>query len=817
MLKAPFNFVPLNNCLVIPEWSEQVSHDIPFSDGLSGYICLDVEAMTDIFVRNGHTREDHELMNENYSSFSHKNNGTFFIPATTFKGEIRNVLEVLSFGKMARVQDSSFGIRDLSNGPDGRKYRAKIVPEKIHCGWLRRGEKGYVLEDHGIPWRISARELDRKFHCGFEDFISHGDFAKDDNRRVMVKYEMVADKNLIDYFSKKKNNEVIFDSAGEPGTIVFTGQSSVRNETKKSGKHLEFVFPESICKKLEVSDILFKEFESIHQNSPDYEQFRKIQLKNKGESIPVFFRYDEADEVESIGLAYMYKYPARNTVKNGIPLDLLLEDKHDLAECMFGYTSRFSSLRGRVMFGHLEAIGHPVVCDEKRMVLSSPHPSYYPLYLSNGYTWDSDTVKLAGRKRYPVRDVVGITETIDAEKMVSLYRPLAKGTKFKGIIRFHNLREIELGALLSALTFHGHTSCFHNIGGAKPLGYGKVKCGVTLHLRELEAKTEVDNYLQSFENWMVEKLHCDWLATPQLKELFAMAEGIPLGREQEFSYMKMSTQSNENEFKIGKEEYNKQGNALGTFTQILKGERCCFIPNSQEVKQSNHRCLIERTLEDYYVKELQRIQKEEKENELFEEIEQKFRKGFYKEALEQFEQFPAYLRYKARIEKYVNEFMELERSHRNHFEILKSEAGCLLNEKQYLKAKDKLTEAYQYWCQDKENGFNYGENLSFRIAECDSFIERINDMDKVSFEDFLCELKLSSPAAFGNSLFKWTEGHGPLSESECKMVAEKISMALSQMSKAKTKDWTTASKWKPVSQKLGNECITLILDFINLH
>lgn len=815
MLKAPFNFVPLNDSLVIPEWSGQISHDIPFADGLSGYVSVEVEAMTDVFVRNGHTREDHERMDENYSSFSHTSNGTYFIPATTFKGEIRNVLEVLSFGKMARVQNSSFGVRDLSNGPDGRKYRAKITPEKIHCGWLRRTGNGYVLEDHGIPWRISAQELDKKFHCGFENFILQGDFSKDENRRAKVKYEMIGNESLIDFFSKKKNNEVILDVAGEPGIIVFTGQPSNRNEAKKSGKHLEFVFPEVVYKELEVSDFLFKEFESIHQNSPDYEQFRKIQLKNKGERIPVFFRYSESDEIESMGLTYMYKYPARNTVQNGVPLDLLLEDKHDLAECMFGYTSRFSSLRGRVMFGHLGVVGKPVVCDERQFVLSSPHSSYYPLYIGNGQTWDSETVKLAGRKRYPVRNVVSVSDTIEAEKMVSLYRPLAKGTKFRGVIRFHNLREVELGALLSALTFHGHSLCFHNVGGAKPLGYGKVRCGVTLHLRESEAKSEVADYLQVFEDWMRNKLQCDWLATPQLNELFAMAEGIPAGRESEFSYMKMSTKSSENEFKAGKESYNKQGIALGTFTQILKGEKCTFVPVTSETKENNRRCLVEKKLEDYYVQESQRIQKEEEEDRLFECIEQKFKRGLYKEALDEFSKFPAALRYKNRIEKYTSEFTELKQKHRVHFEMVKSEAEHLLAEKKYVEAREKLMEAHQYWNQDKENGFNYGENLSFKIAECEGFIERQGNMDRLSFDDFLCDVKLSSPAALGNSLYKWVETHGPLSEIECQKVVEKIALAMSQMSKAKVKDWQNASKWKPVAQKLGKESVDLFLKLLN--
>lgn len=813
MLKAPFNFVPLNESLVVPEWSEQISHDIPFSNGLSGQITLEVEAMTDIFVRNGHSREDHETRNENYSSFSHKSDGTFFIPATTFKGEIRNVLEILSFGKMSRVQNSSFGIRDLSNGPDGRRYKANITSKKIHCGWLKREGRNYILEDHGLPWRISIGTLDSQFNCGLRNFIYQGDFANDCNRQAKIKYEMVASCNgsLTDSFSKIKGNEVKFDSAGEPGTIVFTGQPSLRKDNDKIGKYLEFVFPELKCKELVVSDIVFKEFESIHQDSPDYKLFRKEQLKNKGERIPIFFRYDENNQVESIGLAYMYKYPAHNKVKNGIPWDLLLEDKHDLAECMFGYTSRFSSLRGRVMFGHLEAMGQPVVCKEKQLVLSTPHPSYYPLYLGGGQTWDTEKIKLAGRKRYPTRNVVGTTDTAGMENMFSLCRPLRKGTKFKGVIRFYNLREVELGALLSALTFHGHTSCYHNLGGAKSLGYGKVKCEIALHIREYEKKNEVDDYLQIFEKWMDDKLHCDWQSTPQLKELFALAEGIPLGREQEFTYMKMSTNSEENEFKAGKKAYDERGIALGTFTQILKRERCRFQVNTQSLQSNIRRINIDSMLQDYYLEESQRKQEEK----MFEKAEQEFKNGYYKDAMEVFNQLQTSFKYKSKMEKYIAEFVELKKNHAKHFEMLKSEAERLLAEKQYLEARDKLTEAYQYWFQDKNNGLCYGENLSFKIDECNREIEKANSIDRIGFKAFLSEVKLSSPAALGNFLSKWIERHGSLSDSECKIVADEITSALSLMTKSKAKDWLNASKWKPVSQKLGTECVDFIFKLLS--
>ena len=64
-IRAPFNFVPVSDKVFFPEWADQINHDIPFSDGLSGTINLKITAESPIFVRNGHTEKDREEKNSN--------------------------------------------------------------------------------------------------------------------------------------------------------------------------------------------------------------------------------------------------------------------------------------------------------------------------------------------------------------------------------------------------------------------------------------------------------------------------------------------------------------------------------------------------------------------------------------------------------------------------------------------------------------------------------------------------------------------------------------------------------------------------------
>ena len=588
-LKAPFNFVPLSDKVFFPDWADQISQDIPFSDGISGTIDLKITAESPIFIRNGHTREDKEVKNETYNSFSKTPDGRYFIPATSIKGCIRNVLEIMSFGKMIQVQNGNFYIRDLSNGSDGTFYRDKIKPDNIHCGWLANDNETYSIDDCGLPWRISIDEIEQKTGCGLEKFVKSNIFDKDENKTSKKKYDIFdeygfdlewnfsPDEDLKKALKVGNRQFVRFDDEGEPGTIVFTGQPSQRKigtkKTKKgepswTGKYFEFVFPKQAdVNKQKVDDSVIKTFKSIHKNSFDYDKFRKNQLSS-GQRIPVFFMYDEDGHVDSIGLSYMYKYPTYNSVFSGIPQELL-SAKPDLSECLFGYSQKDDSLKGRVSFSNVFA-SEVHECKPIALALSSPNPSYYPLYLGNGKTWNSEKVKIAGRKRYPARNT--ISNNKGTEAMTTTIKPLDKDSIFEGRINFFNLKPEEVGALLVAITFDGHPDCYHSIGSGKPLGYGKIRVDSKLNGTPND---DGSHYMALFESLIQTQLGISLKTDNTIKELLLMAKGIPDDRDNEFTYMKMDTNRNANEFLAAKDSY-AQGEQLGLFSQIISN----MVPKS---------------------------------------------------------------------------------------------------------------------------------------------------------------------------------------------------------------------------------------------
>jgi len=258
----------------------------------------------------------------------------------------------------------------------------------------------------------------------------------------------------------------------------------------------------------------------------------------------------------------MYKLPSQKSIHDAIPNSYKNETELDLADLVFGNTVyKDTTLKGRVQFSNLFAYGDFSVLNEKQFVSGKPHPSYYPLYVKNGIDWNN-AKEISGIKRYPTRSMI-LESNEGADAMKQKAKMLNVGAKFRGRISFFNLRPIELGALLSALTFHENNNCYHNLGFAKSLGYGKVALNINLKVGKEEL--EIKDYLSVFEEEM-NKFKNNWKESSQIQELLAMAIGIPKELNNKFEYLKMDTKPNNNQFKIVKDN----NESLDLFSKIIK-------------------------------------------------------------------------------------------------------------------------------------------------------------------------------------------------------------------------------------------------------
>lgn len=101
MITAPYNFIPLSDKVVMPFWAKYVSHDIPFENAQSGILKVKITAKSPIYVRNGVSRKVDQKAAER-NEFNNID-GRYFIPGSSLKGMIRNVMEIMSYGRMKNI------------------------------------------------------------------------------------------------------------------------------------------------------------------------------------------------------------------------------------------------------------------------------------------------------------------------------------------------------------------------------------------------------------------------------------------------------------------------------------------------------------------------------------------------------------------------------------------------------------------------------------------------------------------------------------------------------------------------------------------
>lgn len=629
-IHAPFNFIPTPNGIAFPEGALDAVQDIPYEDGFSGKIHVTITAESPVFVRNGHSKEQQDafkadfeavgkdrlgdirevldLVNRNpeYCSFSHTPDGRFFIPATTFKGAVREVLGILSRGKIKVDPLSKPAIqREIGAKQDATGLYDLLGKQgDIQAGWLYIDSEGhYVINPAEKYYRVSLKELDDSLQTRGalrRKFAKENFRQKDEYKTADYKYKVLRDAGIsvenisVDFDNDPYNNTRVRNLRIRPdgrGRIVLTGQSSgatdwdgPRNK-KSKGKYYDFVFVGRNKKVIyTLTDDEFKQYDSVYGDSVDWRRLKNA--VNKRKEYPVFFRPAPGQKILDFGLTLLYKLPYKRT-----PLQIEqkrangYKSRHDMAERIFGFVgdeAKGAAVRGRVQFQHLFCTSNNGYYAPQIITLNNPKLTYYPIYIRQGHDSNGFILRgryasyndgqLAGWKRYVSRkSIPELTHEINTNIDTLIY-PLKPAAVFEGDITFHNLREFELGALLSALTFHNTDGCYHQIGQGKPYGFGKIKVAAKLveALPNAEgAQTDLKKALKAFEFEVnVGESGSSWFDSDTIKELFALSsrDAEDTKPDTNFSYMKLDVKNRDgNDFVNAR----KERQTLLTFSELL--------------------------------------------------------------------------------------------------------------------------------------------------------------------------------------------------------------------------------------------------------
>ena len=489
-ITSPYNFVPLNQQVFYPDWAEQASQDLPFKDGLDVSLDIKLTNVSPLFTRNG--SKDGK---DTFSSHIIGENGKrqYFIPATTIKGMLREIVEIMTFGKMQEGKDYQnryFGYRDLANDnkknrPRSNEYKKKV--EQGKPGWLyKEADNYYFAPCSGKVEKIAKNELKQLFPSYESDPSIWKSNVSVETKGVYPSYPEI----------KKKDNYY---------RIVCTG--------KIHDKQFEMLFPSEEDMTIMIDEKTIQTFFDIYDATPGFSEAKDgkgcyIEALEKGEKIPVF--YLDKDGQTSLGMSRNFKLPCKYNIQQQVEVLQKADiNRPDFAETLFGYTGKETSLKGRVQISHAFMEGDVVDSEliEKNGILGSPKASYYPIYLKQHHspykTYDENE-GIAGRKLYRVHTkdtTIPLPLNENNPNVESSFKTIPQGQNFHFRITMHNVKEVELGAVLAALTFNHTTGVYFNIGMAKSFGFGK--CEIEENGIKLNGTNEkIDHYLQVFEKQM---------------------------------------------------------------------------------------------------------------------------------------------------------------------------------------------------------------------------------------------------------------------------------------------------------------------------
>ena len=311
------------------------------------------------------------------------------------------------------------------------------------------------------------------------------------------------------------------------------------------------------------------------------------------EGVPIFYtEYCDTEGKKHIAFGHTryFRLPYEKTIGEHIPKELKDANKTDLAEAIFGTETKWAS---RVFFEDAILIDNSedsFYQPTSPKILSGPKPTTFQHYLeqpenanrNNLNHWNSNT-NIRGNKLYWHRktsdnsnDLYSWNEgRVRDDTQHTKICPVKAQKIFKGRIRFENLSEVELGALLFALDLP--ENCAHKLGMGKPLGLGSVKISITNlfisdrenHYKKLfentnwyipqkQGKTKED-FKNAFEKYTLHKLNDKdkskatrlW-ETPRMKELQKLLDWSNTSKSdwnERTRYMEINHPQNGNEFK----------------------------------------------------------------------------------------------------------------------------------------------------------------------------------------------------------------------------------------------------------------------------
>ena len=538
----------------------------------------------------------------------YREKGIPMIPASSLKGAIRNVIDVLTNSVIRNVEDekleqrigagkfeSVFGI--IESLPENGKKGIIVEAEKIKVKTKEKieiGHKKFEFKDNGKEFSNKYNEKD-----GLIEKVKLKDSIYNlKETEIKIRPGVTTVEKLITN-SKEYKNYLTDNENGVQGVLWFSSPIF--------GKiHEKLLIPKKNGRKFEFSKEEYEDFKYIIKqraerikNGKDINSSTFYYDKNLEKGDPLLFQVKDGKMVEHLAFSEIprlrYKFS---------PLDLVTEEfrpddslkKLSFSERLFGTTGdttkkdeekkyELVALSGRIFFEDAKNYKPEMIDNGNPVTLKAfgePHPTLTTFYLDNiekNYN-ENKGVGIRGRKFYwHHKDKI---ETPFSKYKKSVEMPKDKNgqnkfaynsslelmdinNEFEFNVNFENLTDEELGVLIYAIELED--GLLHKIGKGKAFGFGSCKIEIKEFLLENRDKYK-DFLIEPFEK---ESKKEDYINKAKEKRYFDE------NRKNIKELKAILSKTNDLDFSESPfpEDINKKGetNSLNWFVNNKKGDR----------------------------------------------------------------------------------------------------------------------------------------------------------------------------------------------------------------------------------------------------
>lgn len=634
---APYNFVEFSDSVYEYQKEQLIDHDTIREGCFSGEIAYEITAQTPIIVSRGVQKagEPEQFCRNAYGEYAIPGstmrglirNNVQILGLCSMGDDVEDY--ALMYRNVAKGKEKKRYGELLGAGTATVGKKQFSVLKNVKAGYLKEENGKYVIyptcldsisDNYGKMnyYILSERtiienylESQRSNNISFaypffkqKGVLKHkldvkdGETGFDKYKKKDIGFFRTTDKNGRIHYKREKNKE--YQPYFKEACYAVKGErtvSAVKNSTDsatgmKKGyvmssgfmneKKAVYIIPEIDTSKEPISvkekdvtafQIDYKKRENVLGESKDF-----FALPKKGEMKPVFYI--------SLGGKLYFGFTPRlrvfydHTIKEGLSEAHNRADGLDYAKAMFGYIGENDSYKSRVSFSDAVVVGDSVKEDKSvSLVLGGPKATSYSDYLApkdgQAVTYNDKDFRLRGVKQYWLKDEV-ISDSNNQgtnDKVKSSMKPLPKGTKFQGKVRFKNLTADELGLLLWSLKLDEDS--LMNIGKAKAFGYGSIALEL-LSAKKLNAEAaynsdalclnpweelNVEALIKKYQSKISEYLNGKIEELPHIKQFFAMKDKKRIPDAEATRFMTL-------------EEYGKRNDkVLPSIASIVKAQK----------------------------------------------------------------------------------------------------------------------------------------------------------------------------------------------------------------------------------------------------